>query len=167
MVLINPVKDHQAFRELLEPGYCFSPASIRQFLATSRKYSDDNLDNSLPRTGDCKDYINTVLFPAWESRDSLLAYCERVAGDEFKAAGSDTTDLGGRITLPPVDPRMDPYGARTVETAPSKGEEIMQWIGAERKVESIVRSRTVNLLATKCGSYSTRPDMYFEAYERR
>jgi hypothetical protein len=164
MPLVNPVDNPQAFRELLNPGYCFSPVSIRQFLTLSRKYSDDNLDNSLPRTGDCKDYITTVLFPAWASRDSLLAYCESVADDEMKSADFAMDETSVKAV---VDPRMDPYGARPTEKMTTKGEEIMQWIGKERKIESIVRTRTANLLATKCGTYSTRPDMYLAAYERR
>lgn len=167
MPLVNPVDNPQSFRELLTPGYCLSSVAIRQFLRYSRKYSDDNLDNILPRTGDCKDYITTVLFPAWASRDSLLAYCENVAVEENESAESKLEDSSLPTSSSVVDPRMDPYGARPVEAPVSPSEQILQWVSKERGVESIIRSRTASLLAQKCGSFSTRPEMYLTAYERK
>ncbi|CAN6603322.1 hypothetical protein TRVA0_002S02520 [Trichomonascus vanleenenianus] len=152
-------------KEFMNPGACYSATAIRAFLRYSRKRSDDNLHNTLPRTGSCADHITKELFPAWYSRDVLIEYCSKVAEvkkEQLEMKSSEEV-VGKRI-----DPRLDPYGARDFDRVPPAAEEsIRTWVQAERNVETIVRQNSADLLAEKCGSFSAEAQSYLDAYENR
>lgn len=160
-------------RELLQPHLCYSPEAIRAFLRYSRRQSDDQIHTHLPRTGSCAEHINTVLFPEWLKRDTLISFCDNVANsraqtDEppsiVKPPSSD--DEPTADTTPKIDPRLDPYGARDYgKVDPTPEDNIRQWVENEKSIERIVREGSVNLLASKCGSFATRPESFVNAYE--
>lgn len=166
--------DDSSIQELLTPSSCYSPQAIKAFLRKSRKVSDDNLPNKLPRTGSCAEHISTVLFPAWHTRDTILTYCEDVAnssgkpGNARSASNAAIDEDSSRTRQHPIDPRMDPYGARDSHRRRSDNEaqeRIMTWVRNERNIENIIRETSCELLASKCGTLSTPPKAYISAYE--
>lgn len=153
-------------KELLKPSLCVEADKVRSFLRESRHRSDDNLHNILPRTGSCSEVINKVLFPEWSSRDRILKYCDSVADSKLSSQQSSTSE--GTTSEPeksPIDPRMDPYGARDFNVQKiSEGEAIRTWVNNEQTVESIVRYNSAALLANKCGNRADRPENYLDMY---
>lgn len=152
-------------KELLVDSQCYSSDAIRAFLRYSRRRSDDNLHNALPRTGSCAEHVANELFPEWYKRDTLLSFCESMAQKRLKDIKLDKNpDDAKSQTL--VDPRIDAYGARdSIKSAdPSKEDNVLQWVQTERNIEGIIRETSIHLLADKCGSFSTSPQYYMDSY---
>lgn len=152
-------------RELLVESRCYSPEAIRAFLRYSRKHSDDNLHNNLPRTGSCAGHISTSLFPEWSKRDRVLNFCESVANRKTKEVQTESHESTNNNST--IDPRIDAYGARdsTLRVSPRE-EQVLQWVQTERNIEGIVRDTSSHLLADKCGSFSASPQQYLDLYNK-
>lgn len=164
----NQQQIHQRqIKELLNPYNCYNPHAIRSFLRYSRKYSDDNLHNALPRTGSCVEYITGQLYPHWFARDSLLTYCQDVSelkSEPRKKVSEDEPEKEMEKSERP-DPRFDPYGARDYGKEPTaREEEIKTWVSTERNIEAIIRQTSAEHLARKCGSLSASAGLYMDNY---
>ncbi len=147
------------------PASCYSPHGVRAFLRLSRSYTDDVisqklnalLDNrshrdKLLELASSKDlpsaFTEKFLFPAWRTRDDLISYCDGIA----KTKDTSTLDKLEDDDKGPIDPRIDSYGARDYETRRiQKVSEIQRWVFNETSVEEIVKERTAEVLADKCG----------------
>lgn len=170
-------KDLDSARTLLAPAACYSSTTIRSFLRLSRKHSDDSLATSLPRRGSCAEYISNTLFPAWYARDYVIEYCEKVAENKplpTQHLAAPDSPLPPQAK-PPIDPRLDPYGARDefkVESSPE--DDIKSWVHSERMIEEIIRDNSSQFLANKCGNILFRtaerlttegPSSFLQAYQ--
>ncbi|VVT55124.1 uncharacterized protein SAPINGB_P004439 [Magnusiomyces paraingens] len=176
---METIKDLDAVKDILSPGACFSPGTLRSFLRLSRKHSDDSLVTALPRVGSCAKCISETLFPAWVARDYILEYCDDVARTFAVAASHNAEPVSesGTETEKKVDPRFDPYGARDYGKTEAPPEDAVRaWISSERMVEEIVRDDSVRFLADKCGPIfleasptstrlATSPESYMKAYD--
>ncbi|KAF2461072.1 caffeine-induced death protein 2 [Lineolata rhizophorae] len=105
----------------------------------------------------CTDFKNNVLFPSWQSRSDVLAYCAGVATspdpDDPDSMLREVESLRARERV--VDERLDPYSARYFPRE-ARTESLALLIRNERMVESIVRERTWRSVTERCaGEAST------------
>jgi hypothetical protein len=122
----------------------FDPSSTSQIV--SRPLARQINPNS------CRDFKNTVLFPAWDDRSRVLRYCASVAAsldpDDPEAATREAEKELSRERV--VDERRDPYSARSFPKE-SRTEQLSSLIRQEEAVEGIVRSRTWDIVRQRCG----------------
>ena len=130
------------------------------FLRKSRQYSDDSIETQLndllsprrlfsspsptvlepPR---CREFIRTRLFPAWQARDDVLAYCSNFAEKPLEES------LASATPAVEVSERVDPYARRKKEVW-EKHDELKRVIRQENGVEAVIRLRTWELVVRRC-----------------
>ncbi|KAI1383003.1 putative caffeine-induced death protein Cid2 [Hypoxylon trugodes] len=163
----------------LTPQFCFSTVALRDFLRISRSAIDDSITQNLnalvtpaksgfdptstsvriarasnrsidPRA--CQAFKDKVLFPSWQARSDVLTYCAYVATspdpDDPEVALRDAETEKSRERV--VDERLDPYSGRYFPREP-RTEQLANLLRQERSVETIVRSRTWDLVRERCG----------------
>ena len=156
----------------LSSAICFNPVVLKgtsppfgapltvDFLRKSRRYSDDSIETHLndllpPRrlfsnpspTGleppHCADFIRTQLFPTWQSRDDLLAYCSTLAEKPVEESSAPVAPVVE------VSERVDPYARRKKEVW-EKHDELKRVIRQENGVEAVIRMRTWEVVRRRC-----------------
>ncbi|KAL4881573.1 caffeine-induced death protein 2 [Aspergillus karnatakaensis] len=164
----------------LSPQFCFNERLLRDFLNLSRSTIDDSITQNLnalftpSRSGfdptstairqtdskagreidptACQGFKDNVLFPSWQTRSDVLAYCAGVA----TSPDPDDPDLILRQTESAkdrervVDERLDPYSARFFPRE-ARTESLANLVRNQRTVEEIIRSRTWGLVSERCG----------------
>ncbi|KAI0204899.1 caffeine induced death protein Cid2 [Astrocystis sublimbata] len=167
----------------LTPQFCFTTVALRDFLRISRGAIDDSITQNLnalvtpaksgfdpastsvraPRAAparqldpqSCRAFKEKVLFPSWQARSDVLAYCAYVATssdpDDPEVVLRDAETAKSRERV--VDERLDPYSGRYFPREP-RTEKLAQLLRQERSVEKIVRSRTWGLVEERCGNGS-------------
>ncbi|UNI19222.1 hypothetical protein JDV02_005421 [Purpureocillium takamizusanense] len=164
----------------LSPQFCFSTGTLRDFLRLSRSSVDDSIAQHLnalvtpSRTGfdprstsqrappsasrdvdaqACQAFKEHVLFPSWQARAEVLNYCGIVATspdpDDPDAALREVENQRERDRV--VDERLDPYSGRFFPREP-RTETLAMIVRQERGVESIVRSRTWDVVQQRCSA---------------
>lgn len=103
----------------------------------------------------CETFKDHVLFHAWQTRSDVLNYCAGVAlnpsDPDLALKEAESAKERERV----VDERLDPYSGRFFPQE-ARTEILAQVIRNERSVEKIVRNRTWNLVAERCGGTGTR-----------
>ncbi|KAL8824750.1 MAG: hypothetical protein Q9191_004847, partial [Dirinaria sp. TL-2023a] len=98
----------------------------------------------------CSSFKSQVLFPSWQSRSDVLAYCAGVAlnpqDPDLALAQVESAKERERV----VDERLDPYSGRFFPRQP-RTEVLGSVVRNERSVEGIIRSRTWGLVQERCG----------------
>ncbi|KAI5207536.1 hypothetical protein E4T39_02032 [Aureobasidium subglaciale] len=163
----------------LTPSFCFNQTALRDFLRISRSAVDDTISQnlnallspstsafdptstsrSLPRpTGKrtipapaCDSFKQNVLFPSWQARSDVLAYCGGVATspdpDDPDHILREVEDAKARERV--VNERLDPYSARYFPRE-VRTEALASLVRSELMVESIVRTRTWAMVRERC-----------------
>lgn len=94
-----------------------------------------------------------MLFPSWQSRSDVLNYCAGVATspdpEDPASLLRQVEDARARERI--VDERLDPYSGRYFPRE-SRAESLAALIRNEKGVESIVRSRSWDLIGERCGA---------------
>ena len=106
---------------------------------------------------ECLRFKNDVLFPSWQNRSDVLNYCAGVAlnpeDPDLTLREVESAKESERI----VDERLDPYSGRFFPRE-ARTESLANTIRNERSVEGIVRSRSWDLVAERCGNSGERWD---------
>ncbi|KAI4753005.1 hypothetical protein E4T52_14854 [Aureobasidium sp. EXF-3400] len=163
----------------LTPAFCFNRTALQDFLRISRSAVDDtisqNLNALLSPSQDAWDPHNTsraparpvgkraipaaactsfkqnVLFPSWQARSDVLAYCAGVATspdpEDPDHILREVEDARARDRV--VNERLDPYSGRYFPRE-VRTEALAALVRSELMVESIVRSRTWGLVRERC-----------------
>jgi hypothetical protein len=104
-------------------------------------------------TSTCEEFISSILFPSWSTRDDVIKYCLTVALDPL----SDETDpstteraledqvAAGRT----IDERLDPYSGRYFPQK-TKREALLDLLQNEVAVETIIRDRSRRAIEERC-----------------
>ena len=99
----------------------------------------------------CQTFANQVLFPSWQVRSDVLTYCASVATspdpDDPDALLREVENSKARERV--VDERLDPYSARWAPRE-ARTEMLAGLVRNERGVESIVRSRSWEVVKERC-----------------
>ncbi|KAF4506254.1 hypothetical protein G6O67_006357 [Ophiocordyceps sinensis] len=166
----------------LTPQFRFSSGTLRNFLRLSRSSVDDSITQNLnalvtpaeggfdPRSTSrrawvppsrqissetCQSFKDKVLFPAWQARTDVLDYCGLVATspdpDDPEAMLRKMENQRDRERV--VNERLDPYSGRFFPREARK-QTLAMLIRQERDVESVVRSRTWDVVQRRCASSS-------------
>lgn len=163
----------------LTPQFCFSSATLRDFLRLSRSSLDDSISQQLnalvrpsrhgfdpastsqlgPRplahtidAPSCAAFKQRILFPTWQARADVLNYCAMVA----TSPDPDDPDTALREAETEkdrqriVDERLDPYSGRFFPRE-ARTESLAILLRQERMVENIVRRRTWEIVRQRCG----------------
>ncbi|KZF22294.1 caffeine-induced death protein Cid2 [Xylona heveae TC161] len=164
----------------LTPQFCFNQTALRDFLRISRSTIDDSIAQNLnalvtpsragfnpsstasrqttpPRSriidpSACDGFKDRVLFQSWQNRSDVLNYCAGVA----TSPDPDDPDVvsrqveSERMRERVVDERLDPYSARYFPRE-ARTEMLASVIRNERGVENIIRKRTWDMIAERCG----------------
>jgi hypothetical protein len=99
----------------------------------------------------CESFKDQVLFPSWQTRSDVLAYCAGVA----TSSDPDDPDLILRQVESEkerervVNERLDPYSARYFPRE-ARTEALTNLLRNERTVEEIIRSRTWSIISERC-----------------
>ncbi|KAG9574716.1 hypothetical protein KCU77_g16201, partial [Aureobasidium melanogenum] len=163
----------------LTPSFCFNRTALQDFLRISRSAVDDTISQNLnallspsqdvwdphstsqrlPRpTGKraipapaCTSFKQNVLFPSWQARSDVLAYCGGVATspdpDDPDHILREVEDAKARERV--VNERLDPYSGRYFPRE-VRTEALAALVRSELMVESIVRSRTWGMVRERC-----------------
>lgn len=142
---------------LLEPSRApFDTTALRQrrVLAVDPSQQSKSSSSTIPAST-CTAFRERVVFPAWDARDRVLAYCEGVASapdpddPELALRQAEAERQKGRV----VDERLDPYSGRWTPRE-SRTEELARRLRTEREVERIVRGTTWRVLGERCAGLS-------------
>ncbi|KEQ61028.1 uncharacterized protein M437DRAFT_17901, partial [Aureobasidium melanogenum CBS 110374] len=163
----------------LTPAFCFNRTALQDFLRISRSAVDDTISQNLnallspsqdvwdphstsqrlPRpTGRraipapaCTSFKQNVLFPSWQARSDVLAYCGGVATspdpDDPDHILREVEDAKARERV--VNERLDPYSGRYFPRE-VRTEALAALVRSELMVDSIVRSRTWGMVRERC-----------------
>ncbi|EMF17515.1 uncharacterized protein SEPMUDRAFT_160761 [Sphaerulina musiva SO2202] len=116
----------------------------------------------------CQTFQDRVLFPSWQSRSDVLNYCAGVATspdpDDPDHMLRETEDARARERI--VDERLDPYSARYFPRD-TRTESLAGLVRNERMVETIIRSRTWNLVGERCENETADADKALDDWRRR
>lgn len=98
----------------------------------------------------CHGFKDDVLFHSWQTRSDVLNYCAGVAlnPNDPDLALKEIESARDRDRV--VDERLDPYSGRFFPRE-ARTEVLANLIRNERRVESIIRSRTWALVSERCG----------------
>jgi hypothetical protein len=118
--------------------------------------------DSIPPSS-CSSFRNSVLFPSWQARSTVLAYCGSVASspeDGDISQHATDSNLSGLIDgLDGVEERerrrraanrADPYSTREVPREGRK-DKLADLVRMEVAVENVVRKRTWEVVRRRCG----------------
>lgn len=109
-----------------------------------------------------------MLFPAWQLRSDVLAFCAGVATSPDPSDPDsllrEVEDLRARERV--VDERLDPYSGRYFPKA-ARTEALASLLRNERAVENIIRSRTWSLVGERCGMTSQTFEEALDDWRRR
>lgn len=100
----------------------------------------------------CSSFKTNILFPSWQTRSDVLNYCAGVA----TSPDPEDPDVvlrqveSARDRERVVNERLDPYSARFFPQQ-ARTESLANVVRNERVVESIVRSRTWEVVGERCG----------------
>ncbi|EHY56095.1 hypothetical protein HRR83_006533 [Exophiala dermatitidis] len=150
-----------------------TPASTSPFKPSSTSIRNPTLPTSLltrqpiPRET-TRTFLESVLFPSWNSRSEVISYCTSVA----TSPDPDDPDVIEREKMNRkdadriVDERLDPYSGRFFPKEP-RTEQLAALLRNENAVESIVRNRTWGVIAERCegvdGSWEEMFDKWRES----
>ncbi|KAL2430776.1 hypothetical protein ABEF95_013321 [Exophiala dermatitidis] len=150
-----------------------TPASTSPFNPSSTSIRNPTLPTSLltrqpiPRET-TRTFLESVLFPSWNSRSEVISYCTSVA----TSPDPDDPDVIEREKMNRkdadriVDERLDPYSGRFFPKEP-RTEQLAALLRNENAVESIVRNRTWGVIAERCegvdGSWEDMFDKWRES----
>ena len=99
----------------------------------------------------CTSFKSNVLFPSWQARSDVLAYCAGVATspdpEDPDHILREVEDARARERV--VNERLDPYSGRYFPRE-VRTEALAALVRSELMVESIVRSRTWGLVRERC-----------------
>lgn len=99
----------------------------------------------------CTSFKQNVLFPSWQARSDVLAYCAGVATspdpEDPDHILREVEDARARDRV--VNERLDPYSGRYFPRE-VRTEALAALVRSELMVESIVRSRTWGLVRERC-----------------
>jgi len=105
---------------------------------------------------------------SWQSRSDVLNYCAGVATspdpDDPDHMLRETEDARARERI--VDERLDPYSARYFPRD-TRTESLAGLVRNERMVETIIRSRTWNLVGERCENETADADKALDDWRRR
>ncbi|ORY57439.1 caffeine-induced death protein 2 [Pseudomassariella vexata] len=179
----------------LTPQFCFSTVALRDFLRLSRAAVDDSITQNLnalvtpaktgfdphststrvprdpqrsidPRV--CQGFKDQVLFPSWQSRSDILAYCAYVATspdpNDPETTLREAESLRYRERV--VNERLDPYSARYFPREP-RTQQLATLLRQERGVETIVRSQTWGVIRERCGDATEDSDQALSQWRDR
>ncbi|KAK4942074.1 hypothetical protein LTR10_018110 [Elasticomyces elasticus] len=143
-----------------------TPSTTSPFDPSSTSIRNPSLPSSLTRQPIPKDtsktFLESVLFPSWNSRSNVISYCTSVA----TSPDPDDPDLIERESMNRkeadriVDERLDPYSGRFFPRE-ARTEQLAALLRNENAVESIVRTRTWGIVADRCdGVNSTWEDAF-------
>jgi hypothetical protein len=132
-----------------------TPSSTNPFDPASTSVRNSSLPSSL-RTQSipnktCTTFLESVLFPSWNSRAAVISYCASVA----TSPDPDDPELIEREALNKkdedriVDERLDPYSSRFFPKE-SRTEQLAAVLRNENAVEAIVRERTWQIVSERC-----------------
>ncbi|KTW30770.1 hypothetical protein T552_00482 [Pneumocystis carinii B80] len=162
----------------LNPSVCFDFSYIKNFLRFSRAQLDDNITfhlNSLsaerpfisetlktkpveidlklqPDKNTCLSFIHQV-FNAWETRSSLISYCQAVAVKMDDSSTSNTSYISSS-----VDTRKDPYSGR-MDIHETKKRMLQNILNTEERIEHVVRNHSWEHIVRRCG-FLQLPETY-------
>lgn len=134
---------------------CHSSSRLRAFLRLSRLSSDDTIKEHLNEVSkkDCNLYFKEKILPHWKVRAELIDYCFGEAATLRK-----NTEKKEETLLTNVDLRIDPYATKDakekLESAFAECLEIENWVNNERKIETIIRAHSADVLNQKCYYYN-------------
>ncbi|OAQ97743.1 hypothetical protein LLEC1_00398 [Akanthomyces lecanii] len=135
----------------------FDPQSTWQ--RTSRSSGKD------VKAEQCTDFLNKVLFPAWNSRTQVFEYCAAVASspdlDDPEAALRELQRAKDSERV--IDERLDPYSGRFYPRE-SRAEVLASTLRQERDIEDIIRHRTWEVIRDRC---EAPPKDWQAAFEAR
>ncbi|QSL64195.1 hypothetical protein MERGE_000350 [Pneumocystis wakefieldiae] len=169
----------------LNPSICFDISYIKNFLRFSRAQLDDTITfhlNSLskerpfiseslktkplqldvnlqPDEKTCLSFINQV-FDVWETRSSLISYCQSVAVNMQDSSTSDTSYISSS-----VDARKDPYSGRKGIHGTKEGM-LRNILSTEEQIEHVVRNHSWEHILRRCG-FLQLPETYQAAMNNR
>ncbi|KAJ5983438.1 hypothetical protein N7481_005537 [Penicillium waksmanii] len=171
----------------LTPQFCFNESLLRDFLSLSRSTIDDSITQNLnalitpAREGfdpsstavrqidskarkaidpkNCQGFKDNVLFPSWQTRSDVLAYCAGVATspdpDDPDLILRETESARDRERV--VNERLDPYSARFFPRE-ARTESLANLVRNQRTVEDIIRARTWGMVTERCGGSTSWED---------
>ncbi|KEF56486.1 uncharacterized protein A1O9_08067 [Exophiala aquamarina CBS 119918] len=132
-----------------------TPSTTSPFDPASTAIRNPSLPSSLTRApiphDTSKAFLSSVLFPSWQSRSSVIAYCTAVA----TSPDPDDPDLIEREAQNKkdadriVDERLDPYSGRFFPRE-ARTEQLAALLRNENTVETIVRGRTWGIVTDRC-----------------
>ena len=100
----------------------------------------------------CDAFKARVLFPSWQVRSDVLAYCSLVATspdpDDPERALRDAESEKDKERV--VDERLDPYSARFFPRE-ARTEHLAMILRQEVGIENIVRAKTWDIVRRRCG----------------
>lgn len=115
-----------------------------------------------------ENFKEKVLFPSWQIRSDVLAYCAGVATspdpDDPEVLLREVENASARERI--VDERLDPYSSRYFPREP-RTEELAALIRNERMVENIIRTRTWTMVEERCGSTLQSSDEALASWRMR
>jgi hypothetical protein len=132
-----------------------TPSSTSPFDPASTSIRNPSLPTSLTRAPIPKEasqaFIQSVLFPSWNTRSDVISYCTSIATspdpndpDLIEREASNRKDAE-RI----VNERLDPYSGRFFPRE-SRAENLAGVLRNENAVEQIIRSRTWSIVQERC-----------------
>jgi hypothetical protein len=117
---------------------------------TSRSLPRSTGKRAIPAAA-CTAFKQNVLFPSWQARSDVLAYCAGVATspdpNDPDHILREVEDVRARERV--VNERLDPYSGRYFPRE-VRTEALAALVRSELMVESIVRSRTWGMVRERC-----------------
>ncbi|KIX05019.1 uncharacterized protein Z518_05891 [Rhinocladiella mackenziei CBS 650.93] len=149
-----------------------TPSSTSPFDPSSTSIRNPSLPSSLnPRqpipASTTQAFLDSVLFPSWDSRSSVISYCTSVA----TSPDPDDPDLIEREALNRkdadriVDERLDPYSGRFFPRE-ARTEQLAALLRNENAVEGIVRTRTWGIVTERCEGVEGTWEDAWEKWQR-
>ncbi|ODQ64240.1 hypothetical protein NADFUDRAFT_52572 [Nadsonia fulvescens var. elongata DSM 6958] len=139
----------------LDYEQCVRADKLMEFLRLSRRLNDDHISGRINELvaqtrshPEQRERISLAgenqaiqLKHAWDERDNILEYCEQQAKETLP-------DESVQVIKSSVDPRIDPYNARTLAVM-SENEKILDWTRRERRIEEICRDNLIEAVENK------------------
>lgn len=115
----------------------------------------------------CDSFKQKVLFPSWQARSDVLAYCGGVATspdpDDPDHVLREVEDAKARERV--INERLDPYSGRYFPRE-VRTEALASLVRNERMVESIVRNRTWGMIRERCSDHEFDGEKAFDKWRQ-
>jgi hypothetical protein len=134
---------------------------------TSRSLPRSTGKRAIPAAA-CTSFKQNVLFPSWQARSDVLAYCAGVATspdpNDPDHILREVEDVRARERV--VNERLDPYSGRYFPRE-VRTEALAALVRSELMVESIVRSRTWGMVRERCSDDEYDGEKAFDKWRQQ